>query len=200
MRCHGAKLTKAGDGVPLSSTPACEALSMRFQVLALLLPLSCAFGTACAKNLAVGQPAPPIEATLLDGSHFSLADARGKVVVLNVWATWCGPCRAEMPALETFYQAHRNDGLVVLAISADDRSDIDKVRAVMHDFTYPAAMVRDAKIGGYGRLWRVPLTFVIDRNGILRRDGFNATPTIDAAVLDKDVLPLLQRTDAASHP
>jgi cytochrome c biogenesis protein CcmG, thiol:disulfide interchange protein DsbE len=173
---------------------------MRLSTLALLLLLPCAFGDARARGLAVGQPAPPIDATLLDGSHFSLADARGKVVVLNVWATWCGPCRTEMPALEAFYRAHRNDGLVVIAISADDRSDVDKVRAVMRDFSYPAAMARDAKIGGYGRLWRVPLTFVIDRDGILRRDGFNATPTIDAAVLDKDVLPLLQRTAATSGP
>lgn len=160
--------------------------------IAAVLLLSCTSACVDAKGLAVGEPAPPIEATLLDGSHFSLADMRGKVVVVNVWATWCGPCRAEMPALEAFYQAHRNQGLVVLAISADDRSDIDAVRAVMHDFSYPAAMARDSKIEGYGRLWRVPLTFVIDRNGALRRDGFKAAPTIDAAALDQDVLPLLQ--------
>ena len=113
------------------------------------------------------------------------------MVVINIWATWCGPCRAEMPALQAFYQAHRDDGLMVLAISLDDRADLDKVRAVMRDFSYPAAMADDAKIDGYGRLWRVPLTFVIDRAGVLRRDGFKATPTIDAAVLDHDVLPLL---------
>jgi cytochrome c biogenesis protein CcmG, thiol:disulfide interchange protein DsbE len=168
-----------------------EDVSMRRFRIALLFTC-CLAGSVCAKGLAVGEPAPAIEATLLDGSHFSLADARGKVVVLNVWATWCGPCRAEMPALETFYQAHAKDGLVVLAISADDRADIDKVRQVMQEFTYPAAMAHDAKFGGYGRLWRVPLTFVIDRDGVLRRDGFKATPTIDASVLDKDVLPLLQ--------
>jgi len=165
---------------------------MQLPRIVALLVLSCIAGSAGAKGLAVGEPAPTIEATLLDGSRFSLADMRGKVVVVNVWATWCGPCRAEMPALEAFYQAHRDQGLVVLAISADDRSDIDQVRAVMHDFTYSAAMAQDSKISGYGRLWRVPLTFVIDRDGVLRRDGFKAAPTIDAAALDQDVLPLLQ--------
>jgi len=165
---------------------------MQLPRIVALLVLSCIAGSAGAKGLAVGEPAPTIEATLLDGSRFSLADMRGKVVVVNVWATWCGPCRAEMPALEAFYQAHRDQGLVVLAISADDRSDIDQVRAAMHDFTYPAAMAQDSKISGYGRLWRVPLTFVIDRDGVLRRDGFKAAPTIDAAALDQDVLPLLR--------
>ena len=166
---------------------------MRFTRLALLLLLPGMAGQAWAKGLEVGAPAPSIEATLLDGSRFSLAQARGKVVVVNVWATWCGPCRAEMPALDTFYKAHRDEGLVVLAISADDPGDIAQVRTVMRDFSYPAAMADDAKIAGYGRLWRVPLTFVIDRDGILRRDGFKAAPTIDAAVLEKDVLPWLQQ-------
>jgi thiol-disulfide isomerase/thioredoxin len=159
---------------------------------ALLLLLACASGGAAARGLVVGQPAPPVEGTRLDGRHFSLADARGKVVVLNVWATWCGPCRQEMPALEAFNAAHAKDGLVVLAISADDPADADKVRAVMRDFSYPAAMADDTKFPGYGRLWRVPLTFVIDRDGILRRDGFKAAPTIDAAALEHDVLPWLQ--------
>ena len=164
---------------------------MRFARLALFLLLPCVLGQARAKGVEVGAPAPSIQATLLDGSHFSLAAQRGKVVLVNVWATWCGPCRAEMPALEAFYKAHRDDGLVVLAISADDPGDIAKVRTVMRDFSYPAALAHDTQFAGYGRLWRVPLTFVIDRDGVLRRDGFKAAPTIDAGVLDKDVLPLL---------
>jgi thiol-disulfide isomerase/thioredoxin len=162
----------------------------------ILLLLACAalsFPTAWAKGLAVGAPAPSIETTLLDGSHFSLAAQRGKVVVVNVWATWCGPCRAEMPALDAFYRAHRDQGLVVVGISADDRADAGKVRTAMRDVSYPAAMLDDTRMSGYGRLWRMPLTFVVDRNGVLQRDGFKAAPTIDAASLDLQVLPLLQK-------
>ena len=96
-----------------------------------------------------------------------------------------------MPILEAFQRAHKADGLVVVAISLDTHDDLDKVKAMMRDFSFPAALIENTKAKGYGRIWRVPLTFVIDREGVLRRDGFAATPTIDAAALDHDVLPLL---------
>ncbi len=163
---------------------------MRAFVLCLIC--CCCIQTAWSKGLAVGKPAPAITATLLDGSTFDLAALSGKVVVVNFWATWCAPCRAEMPALDAFQRAHKSEGLVVIAISLDTHDDLPKVRVVMHDFSYPGALIENANIKGYGRIWRVPLTFAIDRHGVLRRDGFAATPTIDAAALDRDVLPLLR--------
>jgi cytochrome c biogenesis protein CcmG, thiol:disulfide interchange protein DsbE len=158
----------------------------------LLLLLLCSLPTAWCKAPDVGKPAPEITATLLDGGKFDLAALTGKVVVVHFWATWCAPCREEMPVLEAFYRAHQSEGLVVVAITLDTRADLDKVRKVMADFGYPAALLEDTRAPGYGRIWRVPLTFAIDRRGVLRREGFEATPTIDAATLDHDVLPLLQ--------
>src|SRR5258708_2223417 len=101
----------------------------------LLVAFQCA-----AASLQEGKPAPALEAKLLDGTSFSLHDAAGKVVVINFWATWCAPCRAEMPALDAFYRKHRDEGLVVLAVSMDDPESEAKVRAVMKAFSFPAAL------------------------------------------------------------
>jgi peroxiredoxin len=156
----------------------------------LFLALCCLPGHAWSK-VAVGEPAPPLEATQLDGKHFSLSANRGKVVIVNFWATWCAPCREEMPALDAFYKKHKAEGVEVIAISADDPADRKLVNTVMSAFSFPAAMRDDTRYGGYGWLRHIPLTFVIDRQGILRRDAWTAAPKVDAAVLDAEVLPLL---------
>jgi cytochrome c biogenesis protein CcmG/thiol:disulfide interchange protein DsbE len=157
-----------------------------------LLGLILGFGFAVsAYPIEEGKPAPAFEVKLLDGNSFTLAAASGKVVIVNLWATWCGPCRAEMPALEAYYQKHKAEGLELVAISMDQPSDEPKVREVMRAFTFPAGMMRDSKFREYGRIWRIPLTFVIDRNGILRKDGWYGDPGIDLSSLEKTVTPLL---------
>jgi cytochrome c biogenesis protein CcmG, thiol:disulfide interchange protein DsbE len=139
-----------------------------------------------------GQPAPAMSAKLLDGTLFKLTENAGKVVVVNIWATWCAPCRAEMPALDAYFRQHRDDGLVLLAISMDDPRDEAKVRDFMKAFSFPAALARDADIKGYGRVWRLPLTFVVDRHGILRKDDWYGDPGLDAQLLEKTLTPLLR--------
>ncbi len=148
-------------------------------------------GTSLAVDIAEGKAAPAMDLKFLDGSRFALAEQSGKVVIINFWATWCTPCRAEMPAIETYYQKHHAEGLQIIAVSMDDPKDEPKVREVMKSFTFPAAMARDANIKGYGRIWRIPLTFVIDRRGILRKDGWYGDPGIDLPLLEKTVTPLL---------
>jgi cytochrome c biogenesis protein CcmG, thiol:disulfide interchange protein DsbE len=161
----------------------------RIALLSLLFAL-----TASARAAAIeeGKPAPAFEAKLLDGTPFSLSAAAGEVLIVNFWATWCEPCREEMPALNAYYQKHRAEGLKVLAISVDEPGDEAKVREVMQAFTFPAALARDANIKGYGRIWRIPLTFVIDRYGVLRKDGWHGDPKIDLPALEKTVTPLLE--------
>jgi cytochrome c biogenesis protein CcmG/thiol:disulfide interchange protein DsbE len=116
----------------------------------------------------VGQPAPSLVVQELDGQTFDLGAARGKVVVVNFWATWCPPCREEMPALDTFYRRYHDQGLEMIGLSADRQRDRSDVKKVMQSFSYPAAMLDDAKINDFGAPSSLPVTFVIDGNGILR--------------------------------
>jgi len=139
-----------------------------------------------------GQAAPAIQARLLDGTAFNLADEAGKVVIVNVWATWCAPCREEMPALEAYYREHRDQGLVLVALSMDDPKDEAKVREATRGYSFPVGFQRDTYLKGYGRIWRLPLTFVVDRNGIPRKDQWHGDPGLSARLLEQVVSPLLR--------
>jgi len=139
-----------------------------------------------------GRPAPEIRAMLLDGTEFNLGDYAGKVVVVNMWATWCAPCREEMPALDAYYRQHRDQGLVLVALSMDDPKDEAKVREVTKSYSFAIGFEHDTYLKGYGRIWRLPLTFVVDREGILRKDQWYGDPGLDAALLDQTLTPLLR--------
>jgi thiol-disulfide isomerase/thioredoxin len=155
-------------------------------VLLLLSAIPCA-----ATHIEEGTPAPALHAKLLDGKSFDLGAQAGKVVVINFWATWCAPCRAEMPALDAYYRKHRDEGLVVLALSMDDPGSEEKVRGVMKSFSFPAALGPQSDFKGYMRIWRLPLTFVVDRSGKLAKVDWFGDPGIDDASLERIVTPLL---------
>ena len=142
----------------------------------------------------IGQPAPAMVTTSLAGQTFDLHALRGKVVLVNFWATWCVPCRKEMPLLDRFYGLHREAGLVLIGISVDRPRDREKVRKMISTFGYPAAMLTDIKTQGFDPPEGVPATFVVDRNGVVR-DRFIA---IDEALLAKVVVPLLSQPAEAS--
>ena len=89
---------------------------------------------------AVGQPAPRLVVPQLDGHEFDLAKLHGKVVLVNVWATWCSPCRGEMPTLNAFYRRYHSRGLDLLGLSIDEAPDAASVQQVMRQFSYPAAL------------------------------------------------------------
>ncbi len=160
----------------------------RFLLLSGLLLLNV---PPAAAQLQEGMPAPAVRAELLGGGTFDSVKQRGKVIVLNFWATWCKPCREEMPALDAFYRAHRAEGLELIAINIEGPGDLAKVRGALKNFSFPAAFASDSQTAGYGRLSRVPVTFVIDRRGVLRFDGFKFAKLLDLPTLEKIVTPLL---------
>ena len=165
-----------------------------FRYLVLVFGLLALDASSAAAELREGMPAPAVRAELLDGGTFDSVKQRGKVIVVNFWATWCKPCRAEMPALDAFYRAHRAEGLELLAINIEGPDELAKVKSAMKNFSFPAALVSNGETEGYGRLSRVPVTFVIDRRGVLRFDGFKFAKALDRPTLEKIVTPLLRNS------
>jgi cytochrome c biogenesis protein CcmG, thiol:disulfide interchange protein DsbE len=140
----------------------------------------------------VGHAAPSLVVQQLDGHEFDLAKLRGKVVLVNVWATWCSPCRLEMPTLNAFYRRYRSRGLVLLGLSIDEPSDLAQVGKVMRQFSYPGALASAAKVDGFGDPIAVPITYVIDAQGVIRAQLQAEGPSgVSQQALQAAVVPLL---------
>lgn len=154
---------------------------------------------AQANDLVVGKPAPPITLTSLDGKHVATLDLRGSVVIVTFWATWCVPCREELPLLSHCAQLHARDGLVVLGFSLDTPDSLAEVRKVARGMSFPVGLLGDPHVAGYGRIWHLPVNFTIDRNGLLVDNGWkDASPQWTAERLERIVTPLL--TPPLSYP
>jgi thiol-disulfide isomerase/thioredoxin len=113
--------------------------------------------------------APQFDVRTLTGETMSTQSLRGRVVLVNVWATWCTPCRVEMPMLEATWQRHRDAGLVVLGASVD-RVDASEVRAFLAEraVTYPVAIVGGEVIAALGGVRGYPTSILIGRDGRVR--------------------------------
>ncbi|MCL1813555.1 MAG: TlpA family protein disulfide reductase [Treponema sp.] len=109
----------------------------------------------------------PVDFTLplLNGGNAVLSSYRGKVVILNFWATWCPPCRAEMPSMETLYQRLKSQGLEILAV--DLREDKATVQQFIRNsrFTFPVLLDEDGKTGSKYGISAIPTSFIVDREG-----------------------------------
>ena len=137
----------------------------------------------------IGEAAPPLILTAFDGTSIDLAKLRGKVVLVNFWATWCAPCRKEMPTLDAFYRRHRGRGFELIGISVDFARDAAKMRKVAAGLAYPAVGINDIAVNGFGAPDGVPVTYVIDADGIIR-DKFIAVPS---KLLNDVVVPMLAK-------
>jgi peroxiredoxin len=126
-----------------------------------------AVGTVRKPEPAVGHPAPDFALTTLAGEPFMLSDAAGTPVVLNFWATWCAPCRNELPALQD--AAERYEGRVLI-VGVDQGEAADVVQSFVDEFslTYPIPMDADGEVGHRYNVRGLPTTFFIDSNGLIR--------------------------------
>lgn len=125
-------------------------------------------------DVRVGKEAPgfnAVDMSKTDGSLKTLSDYRGKVVLLNIWATWCEPCRREMPSMEAVHKALESRGLAVVAVSIDGPNMEDAIREFVkeYDLTFDVLYDRTELFRALYRYTGVPETYVIDRGGTVRR-------------------------------
>ncbi|WP_233840524.1 TlpA disulfide reductase family protein [Dyella sp. 2HG41-7] len=169
-------------------------LKTSLQLTCAILISSALLRPAHANDLVVGATAPPITLTTLDGKKISLHDLHGKVVIVTFWATWCGPCREELPLLSRYAQEHAKDGLVVLGFSLDDGDQLDQVRQIAKGLSFPVGLLGDPHVPGYGRIWHLPVSFTVDRDGKLVDNGWDdKQPVWTAERLTQVVTPLLEQ-------
>lgn len=161
---------------------------MRKTISLITLPLALmtAATAAQAGTPKVGEVAPNFELTLVNGQKVSLADLRGEVVVLNFWATWCVPCRAELPALDAYYKVQKSHGLRVFAITTEGSIPEKK----LHDLFSAMTIEPIHKLKGpYAYIdHAVPTNFVIDRAGKVR---YAKAGAFDLDRLNAILVPLL---------
>jgi len=132
--------------------------------------------------------APPFAVTTLDGKRLSLDDLQGKVVLIDFWATWCTPCRAEIPHFVEMQQKYGPQGFQVVGISMDDDAKPVKEFYRQFNMNYPVAVGDDKLAQSFGGVLGLPVNFIIDREGRIHAKYLGAT---DVSVIDKAVSALL---------
>jgi len=139
--------------------------------------------------VAVNYAAPALTLSDLGGREHTLADYQGQVVLVNLWATWCPPCKAEMPTLEAYYQAHQEDGFTTIAIN--DGDPMADVSSFVDEYNLSFTVLLDPTYQATDHAFKtnnLPSSFVIDREGNIR---LRWVGEIDQASLEKYVTPLI---------
>jgi peroxiredoxin len=124
----------------------------------------------------------------MNGAEVKLADYKGKVVLLNFWATWCPPCLAEIPEFIKVYDEKKNDGFAILGVSTDDTADQLQAFASEHKISYPLLMITPDVEDAYGPLFGLPTSVLIARDGSVCKRHFGP---MSKEQLEKEIKPLL---------
>lgn len=134
----------------------------------------------------IGQVAPPYPAVTLDGDSVALQDFRGRTVLLNLWATWCAPCREETPFLQSVFEEHRERGLEIVGISLDSRDQQTAVADFVEEYGVTYSILWDPGMRGMDRyqVLGLPATFLLDEEGVIRWMRYGPVDESDRDFLD----------------
>ena len=142
------------------------------------------------KPAASGNLAPDFTVTDLDGRKLTLSDFKGKVVLLNFWATWCAPCRTEIPHFVEMQNKYGPQGFQVIGISMDDNAKPVREFYQQYQLNYPVAVGDDKLAERFGGILGLPVNFILDREGRVHAKHLGAT---DVSVFDDEVSELLAK-------
>ncbi len=151
--------------------------------------------TGKAPSSDVGRAAPDFVLETPDGGQMRLSDLRGKPVLVNFWASWCTPCRQEMPEIVKAYDAHAKDGLVVVAVDLQENDDAIRTFAQEFGMKFPIVIDRN---GGVGSAWHIggpvqgiPSSYFVDATGVVRARNFGP---MTADTVEQDLTTILEAT------
>ncbi|GAB6930602.1 redoxin domain-containing protein [Paenibacillus sp. JCM 10914] len=119
-----------------------------------------------------GNIAPDFELNSLDGKSSKLSDFRGQKVIVNMWATWCPPCRAEMPDMQKFYDKYKGENTTIIAINmTTSEKSVDRIPEFLDEFgiTFPVLLDKQNKIGEIYQVYALPTSYIIDSQGIIQQ-------------------------------
>ncbi len=146
--------------------------------------------SAASSGNANAIPAPDFTLQTLDGESVSLSDYRGKLVMINFWASWCPPCNSEMPDLQRYYEQHQDDDFIILGVNYQDTPD--KVQAFVEKYgvTFPILLDSDGRVANLFGVQGLPTSFFVDKEGNVL--GYQPGP-VTKEMLEDGITPLLQK-------
>lgn len=162
-------------------------------VSALLLVLGHA-PSAVAKPPQLGDQASDFTLRDIAGQEVRLSSFRGRPVLLTFWATWCEPCKVEMPEIQKAYDQHKANGFVVLAVNFGEKAEKAKAHAEQHGMSFPVLVDRRANVASQYTVVSLPVSLFIDAGGVIRERVFGGTLTV------KRIEEILQRLTATGSP
>lgn len=150
-------------------------------VLAVGLTLGWLLGGDAVAVAEVGEPAPDFSVEVIEGGTFTLSEAKGRPVIVNLWASWCPPCRAEIPDISAFAEA--NPDVTIIGVAVEDAEQTAREFAAEIDASYPLALGTPAVEDAYPNLG-LPATYIIDENGVVTEiiNGIVDEETLGSAV------------------